>query len=401
MRDYFSDLTFGELQKRYPVLCEERARYEPKKVRDRLRKAGGFEKQKLMRYVLFPLDVRWIYYEREAKLLNESRPELGEHLDGNEFLVGVPQARRVSESRPLILNSLFDLHLHDWGSVGFPAEVKPDEGIGGLFKPEPEDLVPSANLAPGVWTALRSAWNLKGDLRGKAAKALCRALFRYCAAIAHSPQYESDHKDSLAQDWPHVPIPRDRADFDNTVKLGEHISALLNPLADGTATLKTLLGKDAKTLGVVQRVGGGVVKEKDLVVEYTYYGAAIGRWDERPPAESEPLRPEWGEVTGDLYLNENIFLANVPRGIWRYELGGYPVLKKWLGYRQANRRDNAPLSLGQLDELRAIVLSVATLLTLRPMLDAAYEKAAAASWPLDELSADTGKAAQANAQTSA
>jgi Type ISP C-terminal specificity domain len=34
-------------------------------------------------------------------------------------------------------------------------------------------------------------------------------------------------------------------------------------------------------------------------------------------------------LTGDLYLNESIFLAHVPREIWRYELGGYPVLKKW------------------------------------------------------------------------
>jgi hypothetical protein len=35
--------------------------------------------------VLFPLDARWIYYEREARLLNRPRPELGEHLDTNEF----------------------------------------------------------------------------------------------------------------------------------------------------------------------------------------------------------------------------------------------------------------------------------------------------------------------------
>jgi hypothetical protein len=47
----------------------------------------------------------------------------------------------------------------------------------------------------------------------------------------------------------------------------------------------------------------------------------------------------------DLYLNGTVFLANIPREILRYELGGYPVLKKWLGYRQAKRRDNAALSL--------------------------------------------------------
>jgi hypothetical protein len=98
-------------------------------------------------------------------------------------------------------------------------------------------------------------------------------------------------------------------------------------------------------------------------------------------------------LTGDLYLNESIFLAHVPREIWRYELGGYPVLKKWLGYRQANRRDNEPLSLRQLDEFRGIVLRVAALLTLRPVLDAAYETAAAASWSVEELSPDSDQPA--------
>ena len=214
MQDYFSDMSFSELMKRHPVLCEPRARYEPKQTRERLRKAGAFEKPKVLPYVLFPLDARWIYYERDAKFLNESRPELGNHLSGNEFLVGTPQPRRVSESRPLILSGLFDLHLHDWGSVGFPAEITADEGIGGLFRPDPEDLVPSANLAQGAWSAIQTRWKLKGNLRGKDAKSLCRALFRYCIAIAHAPQYEADHKDSLAHDWPHIPVSKDKAQFD-------------------------------------------------------------------------------------------------------------------------------------------------------------------------------------------
>jgi hypothetical protein len=400
MRDYFSDLTFGELQKRYAVLCKERARYEPRKVRDRLRKAGGFEKKNVVPYVLFPFDARWIYYEPEAKLLNEARPELGEHLDGNEFFVGAPQPRRVSESRPLVLRSLFDLHLHDWGSVGFPAEVMPDEGVGGLFKPETEELVPTANLAEGVWTALRSGWSLKGDLRGQHAKKLCRALFRYCAAIANSPQYETDHKDSLLQGWPHTPIAKDKTEFENVVTLGDRLATLLDPLADATAAIKALVGKDAKRFAVVGRVGGGSVKQSELLVEYSYYGAATGRWDERPPAESEPLRPEWGDSTGDLYLNEIVFLRHVPREIWRYEFGGYPVLKKWLGYRQANRRENTALSLAELDTLRSIVLRVAAILSLRPMLNAAYEKATAASWSLEELSLATDNSAHAETEVS-
>lgn len=82
---------------------------------------------------------------------------------------------------------------------------------------------------------------------------------------------------------------------------------------------------------------------------YSYFGAATVKWDERTPAESDALCAEWGDAMGDLYLNETVFLANVPREVWRYELGGYPVLKKWLGYRYANRRSNRPLALSELE----------------------------------------------------
>jgi len=384
MKDYFSSTGLAELQKRYPALFESRAGYDPKATREKLKKAG-FDENKIRRYLLFPLDVRWIYYELDGKLLNRPRPELAEHLEDNEFLVGTPQPRRVSESRPLIVPGLFDLHVHDWGSVGFPAEVNPDPGIGGLFKPDPEDLVRRANLSESAWSTFRDNWKLKGDLRGKDSKRLCRDLFRYCSAITHSSQFETDHKDSLAQGWPRIPISRDRGQFEEIVKLGEKVSCLLNPLGDAASILKAALGKDAKTLGVVGRVGGGSVAESDLVVEYSYYGAATGKWDQRTIKEMEAQRPEWGDVTGDLYLNDSIFLSNVPAEIWRYELGGYPVLKKWLGYRQSNRRGDSPLTLKELDELRGLIHRMAALLTLRPQLDAAYEKVRGHAWLIDDF----------------
>lgn len=384
MAEYFSSLPFAELQRRYPSLCEPRSGYDPKETRAVLKKAG-FDQTKVLRYVLFPLDARWIYYELDAKLLNRPRPELAEHLSNNEFLVGTPQPRRPSESRPLILPGLFDLHLHDWGSVGFPAEVNPDPGIGGLFEAAPEELTRNANLTESVWSTLSAAWKLEGTLSGTHAKQLARSLFRYCIAVAHAPQYESDHKDSLSQDWPHVPIAKNKVIFDGIVDLGDQLARLMDPLTNADPVIKSVLGKDPKTLAVVTRVGGGSVNQTDLLVEYSYYGAATGRWDSRQTGKGEVLRPEWGELTGDLYINKQVFLAHVPEQIWRYELGGYPVLKKWLGYRQAGRRAGGALSFQELDELRGMVQRIAAILTLRPLLDSAYEKACADPWLIDDL----------------
>ncbi len=41
-----------------------------------------------------------------------------------------------------------------------------------------------------------------------------------------------------------------------------------------------------------------------------------------------------GQTTFDIYLNGNACWRNVPGAVWRYRLGGYQVLKKWLSYRE-------------------------------------------------------------------
>ena len=42
------------------------------------------------------------------------------------------------------------------------------------------------------------------------------------------------------------------------------------------------------------------------------------------------------ETTFDIYLNDRAYWRNVPAAVWRYKLGGYQVLKKWLSYRERN-----------------------------------------------------------------
>ena len=41
-----------------------------------------------------------------------------------------------------------------------------------------------------------------------------------------------------------------------------------------------------------------------------------------------------GDATVDVHLNGEAFWRNVPVAVWDYRLGGYPVLKKWLSYRE-------------------------------------------------------------------
>lgn len=121
----------------------------------------------------------------------------------------------------------------------------------------------------------------------------------------------------------------------------------------------------------------------------TYWGGGKGRWTPRPFMAEELPASEyieaWGERTGDLYLNDNAFFSNVPELVWTYQLGGYPVLKKWLAYRQADRRDEQPLTNDERRWLRQIIQRIAALLALGPKLNELYQDAAANAFTAAEL----------------
>jgi len=120
-------------------------------------------------------------------------------------------------------------------------------------------------------------------------------------------------------------------------------------------------------------------------VAISYYGAATGDWRARAFSDEEGASLEWGANTGDLYINGEVYFANVPVAVWRFELGGYPTLKKWLGYRQANRRGGHPLTLAEAHHLRSMIQRLAALLTLHQQLDQLYGAASALSLTVEDL----------------
>jgi hypothetical protein len=368
MQEYFSALDYDELARRHPVLCQVRAGYDPRATRDELRRESCYNDDRVVPYLVFPFDLRRIYYQPDARLLNRRRPDLWDNCEGNEFLLAVPQPRRVSEARPIFATTLFDLHAHDRGTVGFPAETPLAAGTqhalvyengSGPGRPR------RANISADVWDTLREAWSLTGDVDGDDARAVVRQLFRASLALCHSPRYQEDHAESLAQDWAHVPIPIDRAIFDELASAGGRIAELLDPAADARQEIRDALGGDVSRLAVLRRSGGGSLGPGEAVLTIAHFGAAAGGW-----------RPT-GEGTGDLYINRGVYFENVPEAVWRYELGGYPVLKKWLGYREARRRGGRPLTVDERDHLRSVVQRIAALLALGPELDRLYERAAA------------------------
>jgi hypothetical protein len=331
-------------------------------------------------FLAFPLDERHIYYETRTKLLNRARPEYEQNLLANEFLLTVPEPRKVSETRPLYATTLANLHVHERGSVAFPRETRGDDLLSDR----------DANITEGTWRILRAHFSLVGSRRDPAARSLVGNLFRTALAVFHAPTYQAEHKSALASDWAHLPIPKDAVLLERIVAAGEKVTRLLDANRDAHDVIEASLGAGhTRTIGALRRCDGSQVRPSDLKVTVTYWGGGKGRWKPRP-FTSDELPDElwgmaWGERTGDLYLNDDAYFCDVPEAVWTYQLGGYPVLKKWLGYRQADRRNGDPLSDDERRSFRQIIQRIAALLTLGPELDMLYQEAATGAFTAAEL----------------
>src|SRR5450759_5926246 len=77
-----------------------------------------------------------------------------------------------------------------------------------------------------------------------------------------------------------------------------------------------------------------------LRVPETPVAAALIGWGQQPEsAKSLGMSAEQaigllGERCFDVYLNDVAYWRCVPANVWRYTIGGYQVIKKWLSYRE-------------------------------------------------------------------
>jgi len=127
------------------------------------------------------------------------------------------------------------------------------------------------------------------------------------------------------------------------------------------------------------------VAASDHTVTISYFGAAKGKWVSRAFTDDEQPIPAWGSSTGDLYVNDDVSFGNVPERVWQYELGGYPVLKKWLGYRRTDGADGRKLTLADARHFRSMIQRLAALLALHERLDKVYEHASAEAFTAEDL----------------
>lgn len=90
-----------------------------------------------------------------------------------------------------------------------------------------------------------------------------------------------------------------------------------------------------------------------------------------------------GETTSDIHLNADAYWSNVPAAVWRFKIGGYQVVKKWLSYREQGVLGR-PLREEEVAYVSEMCRRIAAILLMGPQLDANYAAVKADVWPWPE-----------------
>lgn len=389
MEAYFDpERTNDEVSETIPSLMKSSARFDAKSTRDRLLKRG-FLPDNVVRYAYRPFDVRWLYWEPETKLLDEKRAKyFPQVFDGNAFLFTTGRVRKSRAEPALCTKRLTDYNCMDSGARGFPLYLHPAERE---LSHEGDPEAPVANLTKSAAKYVASLGAHEQD------------LFQHCLAVLHSLAYRWENNDSLRLDWPRIPLPGDRETLLASADFGRRVAALLDvesvvggitsgkirpefrtiarPSREDGGSLNPGAGDLRVTAGWGYRQSRTVMAGQGKAFERQYTAeerAAIEQGADALGIPVEQALARLGETTFDLYLNEVAYWANVPSKVWSYTMGGYPVIKKWLSYREEEILGRS-LSVDEVRQARDIARRVAGLLLLEQQLDENYDTVKA-SW---------------------
>ncbi len=385
MKSYFNPkVALAEIAKNCAALAKKTGEFDPVAVRSHLL-LRGCESGEITRIAYRPFDVRWLYWHPETKLLERKREDFRPHLFSGNVVVSIVQQNRKGFSEPLVTTCFPSHHLIERGANYFPLYLKSEAHAEGRH---PDLFTPVASGPQPNLTDFAKSY-LAGLEAGP------EDLFFHIVAILHAPLYRADNAGALRQDWPRVPLPADAATLRAGAALGRQLAALLDPETPVPGVTTLQVREDLKGLGEL------VIPERSAGVPPAFSDDA-GKMPTLPSPDRDPLAvaARWGYIQEakngdivmpgpglvragtrgggflDIHLNPSTRWKDVPEPVWRYTLGGYQVLKKWLSYREAAVLGR-PLTSDEALAFTHNVRRIAAILALHPQLDAHYSACAA------------------------
>jgi hypothetical protein len=372
-------------------------RFNAQESRERILKREKYEPNRILKYSLYPFDIRWAYWSSVRPLWNEPRPGLALQLfPGNKFFVTRVAAERPDEGVPATMSAaLPDYHLLRPNVVAIPITIQNQH----------DDLL-AAGTSANLSTASRGYLETLGVPDPDHDASAAALMWLHSLSVCHTRRYLAENRDGVLADWPHIPLPAARERLEASAALGRKIASLLDldESVEGVTTGKVT--PELVKIGVPQRLGGGQISSKEMRltagwghagregitmpgrgrrIERSYSSderAAIAQAADRLKIDESEVAKQLGLTTGDVYLNETAYWSNIPSAVWDFTIGGYQVMKKWLSYREYDLLGRA-LTLDEIREVTNMARRIVAILLLQPALDANYRDVIGDtySWP--------------------
>ena len=382
IQQYFNpEISHEEIANFSPCSMKSTQRFEAKTTREKLQKRGFLE-QNIVRYCYRPFDLRWLYWEPETKLLDERRSEYFPHvLRENIWLSSIRQNRRgfdpLFSSRRLCAYSIIER-----GANLFPLKLVLNNQ-GDLFASS-KSISSTEQYRFNISDAATEYLSTLGTLQD------VEHLFYHVLAVLNSYHYRTNNAGALRLDFPRIPLPKNRSTLITSANLGRQIAALLDPETPVPGVTSSKLRPEMKPIATVSRIGtGNLNPNTDFEVTKNWGHAGQngvmpgrGKAIDRPyaPEEQTMIKDKLGATTHDIYLNDVAYWKNVPDRVWKYTIGGYQVIKKWLSYREKELLGRS-LKQEEVMEVTNMARRIAAILLLEPELDANYEAVKQSTYP--------------------
>ena len=375
---YDASLEWSYLKSVGHKLTVDAARFDARKVREKVLKSESFTELRIRRYVVRPFDVRWCYYSPTRPLWNEPRPILWKHsVPGNGCIVSRLKTGKTAKGSPMFFSTaLVDGQVISVNPSAFPMRLIARTEKDGTFPSFQEADSIIGNLSLGC----RAYLTYLGLPDPDADQATAETIWFHALAIGYSTVYLTANADGIRQDWPRIPLPISKDLFLNSADLGRHVAALLDTEIPVQSVTSGKIRDDLRAIAVFIRVDGKPAKPEAGDLDITAGWGHAGKGGVTMPGKGKLIDRDNGSY--DVFLNEHTCWRNVPKEVWDYVIGGYQVIKKWLSYREKPilGRGLTP------DEVRYVTemaRRISALIALQPALNANYRTVIKTlySWP--------------------
>ncbi|TMS41321.1 MAG: hypothetical protein FGO69_08685 [Methanobacterium sp.] len=257
-------------------------------------------------------DNRWTYLSEKSKgFIKYPRWEIMRHLivPNNKGIVFARKTSKQHWKHIFVTDKITDGHsISDWSYVA------------PLFLLDSEDNF-ELNFSDEFMEFIKKRYKqIKSPLQ----------IFEYLYAILHSKTYLKKYNEFLKVDYPYVP-------FVDDVKKFRTLSYLGHKLID----VHLLKGR--------------------------YSGSEIGLF----PVKGDNLvnKIKYDKNSSNLFINKTQYFKNVPETIWKYEIGDYKVIDKWLKYRKGRNLDYS-----EINHIQKVLRALNESVSIMDEIDQVYRK---------------------------